>query len=71
MVKYHTRSKRRKGIRSTTRKHRFWFTHTERKKGPKSFTSLEKAEAWAKDNIDQKKYRLHVTPTGKLQWRPN
>ncbi len=70
MSKIHTKLKRKLGIRSTSRKHRFWFTTKAKKKGPKSFSTKEKAEAWAKENeLDTKKLVLHETPSGKLQWR--
>lgn len=71
MAKIHTAQKRRKGIRSTTRKHRFWFSNVEAKKGAKSFASREKAQEWAKENgVDTKEMVLHETRAGKIQWRP-
>lgn len=72
MVKIHTRAKRLLGLRSFHRKHRFWFTKVEAKTGPKSFTTKEKAMAWAKENgIDTKKHVLYELQQGKkFQWRP-
>ena len=71
MVKIHTAVKRRLGIRSTTRKHRFWFTRVVAKRGEKSFVTKEKAEAWAKEHkVDTKKMVLHPLQNGKkYQWR--
>jgi hypothetical protein len=72
MAKIHTRAKRLLGILSTHRKHRYFFTNVEAKKGYKSFTDKEKAQVWAKENkIDTKTHELHVLQNGKkFQWRP-
>jgi hypothetical protein len=71
MSKIHTGVKRRLGIRSTTRKHRYWFTRVIAKKGAKSFTDKEKAHAWAKEQgVDAGKFVLHELQGGKkFQWR--
>lgn len=73
MAKIHTAVKRRLGIRSTTRKHRFWFTNVVAKKGAKSFTDRTKAEEWAKEHeLDMEQYVLHEMQGGKkFQWREN
>lgn len=70
MAKIHTAQKRRKGIRSTSRKHRFWFTNVIAKIGHKSFASEEQAQAWAKEH-DTTDMVLHELQNGKkYQWRP-
>jgi hypothetical protein len=71
MAKIHTRAKRLLGILSTHRKHKFFFTNVEAKKGAKSFTDKEKAQTWAKEQkLDTKKYELHELQNGKkFQWR--
>ncbi len=72
MVKIHTRPKRLKGILSTHRMHRFWFTNVVAKKGPKSFTDKDKAHVWAKEQGLDSSYELYELPSGKKwQWRNN
>ena len=71
MSKIHTRAKRLLGVLSTHRMHRYFFTNVEAKKGAKSFTDKDKANAWAKETkLDMKKYELHELQNGKkFQWR--
>lgn len=71
MGKVHTKEKRRLGIRSTTRKHRYWFTKAETSNGPRSFRSTDAAEQWAKEQgLDTKELELHELQQGKkYQWR--
>ncbi len=72
MAKIHTRAKRLLGILSTHRKHRYFFSNVEAKKGFRSFTDKDKAMAYAKEQgIDTKKYELYTLQNGKkFQWRP-
>lgn len=72
MAKIHTRAKRLLGLLSTHRKHRFWFTNVEAKKGHKSFETKEKALAWAKEQgVDMKTHELYELQQGKkYQIRP-
>lgn len=71
MAKIHTKAKRMKKIRSTTIKHRYFFTRVEGKKGAKSFVSKEAAQAWAREQgLESGKYVLHELQNGKkFQWR--
>lgn len=72
MAKIHTRAKRLLGTPSTSRKHRYWFTNVEAKKGHKSFTTKEKAADWAKENgLDMKAHEIYELQNGKkFQVRP-
>ena len=72
MAKIHTRAKRLLGILSTHRKHRYFFTNVEAKKGHKSFTDKAKALEYAKEQkIDTKTHELYELQNGKkFQWRP-
>jgi hypothetical protein len=71
MAKIHTKAKRMKKIRSTTIKHRYFFTRVVGKKGAKSFVSKEAAQQWAQEQgLDKSAYVLHELQNGKkFQWR--
>ncbi len=71
MAKVHTKAKRMKKIRSTTIKHRYFFTRVVAKKGAKSFLTKDAAHQWAKEQgLDTGTHVLHELPSGKkFQWR--
>ena len=72
MTKIHTRQKRLLGITSLHRKHRYFFTNVEAKKGYRSFETKEKAANWAKDQgLDMKTHEIYELQNGKkFQVRP-
>jgi len=68
MPRLHTRQKRYKGVGATSQKHRFWKGNQKGRQRMKSFSTEEKARAWAKTNSLNESFLLRQHPCGKWQW---